>query len=177
MRQPSVSGGGTERPKEVTGRTALVCFVAFFAVVMGVNAFMVRAAVSTFGGVETESSYKAGLAYSREVAAAEAQDSRHWEVEVKVRRAVLTPGRVAQQVEITARDSDGRPLEGLTAVARFSHPTDRRSDMAVEAPEVAPGRFAGTTWAAAGQWDLVVELLRGGERVFLSKSRVIVKQG
>jgi nitrogen fixation protein FixH len=177
VRQPSVSGGGTERPKEVTGRTVLVCFVAFFAVVFGVNAFMVRAAVSTFGGVETESSYKAGLAYSREVAAARSQDSRHWRVDVKVTGAALTPGRVAQQVEITARDTDGRPLAGLTAVARFSHPTDRRLDKTLEAPEIAPGRFAGTAWPAAGQWDLVVELLRGGERVFLSKSRVIVKQG
>ena len=172
MRPSSLSGGEPERSKEVTGRTVLVCFVAFFAVVFGVNGFMVRAAVSTFGGVETESSYKAGLAFSREVAAAEAQASRHWNVQ-----AAVVPVRDAQRVEVNARDAGGRPLAGLTAVVRFNHPTDRRSDLAVETLEVTPGRFAGTATPTAGQWDLVIELMRGGERVFLSKSRVIVKQG
>ena len=150
----------------------LVCFIAFFAVVFGVNGFMVRAAVSTFGGVETESSYKAGLAFSREVAAAQAQESRHWNVQ-----AAVVPVRDAQRIEVNARDAGGRPLTGLTAVVRFNHPTDRRSDLAVEALEVAPGRFSGTATPAAGQWDLVIELLRGDERVFLSKSRLVLKQG
>lgn len=172
MKQPSMSGGDAERPREVTGRTVLVWFVAFFAVVFGVNAFMVRAAVSTFGGVETESSYKAGLAFSREVAAAAVQANRHWNVQ-----AAVVPVHDAQRIEVSARDANGRPLVGLTAVVRFSHPTDRRSDLTVEALEVAPGRFAGTAAPTAGQWDLVIEFLRGEERVFLSKSRVIVKQG
>ena len=48
----------------------LVCLVAFFGVVAAVNAVHDPAAVSTFGGVETESSYQAGLAFSREIAAA-----------------------------------------------------------------------------------------------------------
>ena len=48
----------------------LICLVAFFAVVAGVNAVMIRAAVSTFGGVETDSAYQAGLAFAREIAAA-----------------------------------------------------------------------------------------------------------
>ena len=172
MNTAKSSGGGNERQKEVTGRTVLVCFVAFFAVVFGVNAFMIRAAVSTFGGVETESSYKAGLAFSRDVAAAQIQAGRHWDVQVAV-----VPVRDAQRIEVSARDAGGRPLAGLTAVVRFHHPTDRRSDLAVEAREVAPGRFAGTAAPTAGQWDLVIELMRGEKRVFLSKSRVMVRQG
>jgi nitrogen fixation protein FixH len=166
------SGRGPERRKEVTGRTVLVCFVAFFAVVAGVNAIMIRAAVSTFGGVETESSYKAGLAFSREVAAARAQDERRWDV-----RATVTPANDAQQVEVTVRDASGRPLSGLAAIVRFHHPTDRRADVMQEVREIAPGRFTGSAVPAAGQWDLVIELLRGGERVFLSKSRVVIKRG
>ena len=39
--------------RELTGRMVLICLVAFFAIVAGVNAVMIRAAVSTFGGVET----------------------------------------------------------------------------------------------------------------------------
>jgi len=172
MRPSSTSGGEPERSREVTGRTVLVCFIAFFAVVFGVNAFMIRAAVSTFGGVETESSYKAGLAYSREAAAAEDQAGRHWDV-----RAAVKPDHDTQRIEVNARDAGGRPLSGLTAVVRFNHPADRRADVAVETREVAPGRFAGTAAPAPGQWDLVIELMRGDSRVFLSKSRVIVRQG
>ena len=72
------------RPKELTGRMVLFCLVAFFAVVAGVNAIMIRAAVSTFGGVETANAYQAGLAFAREIAEAAAQDALHWQVKAKV---------------------------------------------------------------------------------------------
>ena len=61
----------TKKPPELTGRTVLVWFVAFFGVVFAVNAILVKAATSTFGGVETTSSYKAGQMFEREVARAE----------------------------------------------------------------------------------------------------------
>ena len=172
MSELDVSGGGTARQRKVTGWTVLGCLVAFFAVVAGVNGFMIRAAVTTFGGVETESSYKAGLAFSRELKAAQAQQARHWDV-----RAHLTPGSETQWVEVTARDARGKPLTGLTAVVRFNHPTDRRADVAATTREVTPGRFAGSAAPAAGQWDLVIELMNGEERVFLSRNRIVVKQG
>ena len=63
----------------------LLCLVAFFAVVASVNAVMMTAAVTTFGGVETENSYQAGVAFAREEAAAEAQESRHWRVNSSLR--------------------------------------------------------------------------------------------
>ena len=172
MTELQVSGGGAVRPRKVTGWTVLGCLVAFFAVVMGVNGFMVRAAVTTFGGLETENSYKAGLAFSRELEAAQAQESRHWDV-----RAHITPGSEKQWIEIVARDAQGNPLTGLSAVVRFNHPTNRRADVDMTPREVTPGRFAGSAAPAPGQWDLVIELMRGGERVFLSKNRIVVQQG
>ena len=60
-------------PRELTGRAVLFWLVGFFALVFGVNAVMVKAATSTFGGVETTSSYKAGLKFKDEIAAAERQ--------------------------------------------------------------------------------------------------------
>jgi nitrogen fixation protein FixH len=62
----------------------LSLMVAFFAVVIGVNAFMAHAAMSTFGGVETESSYRAGQMFERDVAQAKVQDDQHWQVQAKV---------------------------------------------------------------------------------------------
>ena len=49
--------------REVTGTTVLICFVGFFGIVATVNAIMMHAAITTFAGTETSSSYKAGLAY------------------------------------------------------------------------------------------------------------------
>ena len=68
------------RSRELTGRHVLVGLLVFFGVVFAVNGVLVRAAISTFGGVETASSYKAGLRYEHEVAVAERQDALHWQV-------------------------------------------------------------------------------------------------
>jgi nitrogen fixation protein FixH len=39
----------------------------------------------------------------------------------------------------------------------------------------APGRFSGVVTPSPGQWDLVIELSRDGERLFRSKERVILR--
>jgi len=166
----SITGGG-RRPKEVTGRMVLVCFVAFFAVVAGVNAVMIRAAVSTFGGVDTENSYQAGLAFAREIAAVEAQDARHWDV-----RARVAADAGATALEVVAVDAAGTPLAGLEATARLVHPTDKRADHVVALSETAPGRFKGHTDELVGQWALVIELSRDGNRLFRSRNRVFMRE-
>src|SRR5947207_11499241 len=94
------SGGDGRAPREVTGRMVCICLIAFFGVVAGVNAVMIRAAVSTFGGVETESAYQAGLAFARENAAVQVQDELHWQVDARV-----TPGDAASAVEVSVRDA------------------------------------------------------------------------
>ena len=157
-------------PRELTGRTVLLYLVAFFLVVAGVNGIMIRAAISTFGGVETASSYQAGLAFKREAAAARRQDSLRW----RVKAAVASLGGTATRVEVTARDPADRPLGGLGIVVRLTHPLDARADHVVTLTEEAPGRFVGATDAVIGQWDLVVELSRDGERMFRSRNRVVV---
>jgi nitrogen fixation protein FixH len=162
------SSGGQ---REITGRMVLACFVAFFAVVVGVNAIMVTAAVSTFGGVETVNAYQAGLAFAREEEAAQAQEARHWRVSAKLR-----PGsNGATVVEIVGRDRSDRPLAGLAASVALTHPTDRRLDHAVDMQPATPGSFQGTVETAPGQWNLVIELTRGGERLFRSRERIVLR--
>jgi nitrogen fixation protein FixH len=162
--------GGADRPREVTGRMAFICLVAFFGVVAGVNAIMVHAAVSTFGGVETESSYQTGRVFAREASAAHEQDALHWQV-----AATIAPAdNATARVEVVALDATGARIRNLTAHATFSHPTDRRFDQVLTLTELAPGRFAGSSTRAAGQWDLVIELDRDGTRMFRSKNRITV---
>jgi nitrogen fixation protein FixH len=149
----------------------LICLVAFFVVVAGVNAIMIRAAVSTFGGVETDSSYKAGLAFARDVTDAEAQEARHWQVQAQLVR--LADG--ATRIELSVQDAARTPIGNVAATVRLAHPTDRRFDLLLAMDADGPGRFRGVTRVALGQRDLVIELVRGGERVFRSKSRVVLR--
>lgn len=151
----------------LTGRHVALMFAAFFAIVTAVNAVMIRAALSTFGGVERQSSYKAGLAFSREIEAASDQDARHWQVEATVRRE---DGNDA--VIITARDARGAPLTGLEPEGKFAHPVDSRRDRPLAFTELGEGRYRSVTATVQGNWDLDFALLRNDVRLFRSKSRL-----
>lgn len=161
---------GGRRPREVTGRTVLICLVAFFGLIAAMNAVLIRLAVSTFGGVETENAYQAGLNFSREIAAAETQDALHWQV-----KATVSGGPETTVVELVARDANGRPLAGLDASAQLVHPSDRRGDLTVPLDERATGTFRGQVAAAHGNWTLVIDLVRDGTRVFRSRNRVYLR--
>jgi nitrogen fixation protein FixH len=161
----------TARPREVTGRTVLVVFISFFAVVFTVNGIMVRAATSTFGGAETSSSYKTGLAFRQETDAARAQDARGWAVQA----SLIRKSSDDVMVEAIVRDAAGNSPTRLTAVARLAHPADARRDHTIALTEESAGRFRGLTELPPGQWDLIIDFNRDGERAFRSKSRVIVR--
>src|SRR4051812_30309932 len=120
--------------RPVTGRMVLACLIAFFGVVFAVNAVMIRAATSTFSGVETDTSYQAGLAYARESDAARAQDARAWQVKADVH--IIEHKTL---ILIDVRDAEGRPLTGLEASATLHHPTDARADHPVALSERSPG--------------------------------------
>ncbi len=156
---------------ELTGRAVLLWLVGFFGLVFVVNAIMAKAAISTFGGVETQSSYKAGQMFEGEVAKAERQDARHWQVAGKLNR-----DRSGEAVlDIAARDGKGAVLTGLKAMARLAHPADERLDRVFELARIGAGEFRGQVAASAGQWELLIDLYRGDERVFRSRNRVTLK--
>ena len=159
-----------KQPRELTGRAVLAWLVVFFGVVFVVNGILVRAATSTFGGVETSSSYKAGQMFEQEVAKAERQDARHWRVAGKLGRD--KDGETV--LDLTARDENGAPLTGLVAKARLAHPADERLDHDIALARIGAGEFKGAADAQAGQWELIVDLYRGDNRVFRSRSKVIL---
>ena len=154
----------------LTGRAVLIWLIGFFGIVAIVNAIMIREAISTFGGVETASSYQAGLKFEQDAAAARAQDARRWRVNANVR---LAGGKTL--FDIDARDAAAAPLAGLTAVAVLHHPTDARGDHQVTLGEDSAGHFHAAIEPAAGQWDLVIELSRDGVRLFRSRNRVVLQ--
>ncbi|HET7911396.1 MAG TPA: FixH family protein [Pseudolabrys sp.] len=160
----------SRKPRELTGKHVLICFVGFFGLVFAVNAVMVKAAMSTFGGVQTTSSYKAGLMFGQDLARAEKQDALHWQVSGRLSRddagnAVL---------DISVRDTRDVPVKGLAAEARLAHPADERRDHLIALNDASGGRFHGVTRAEPGQWELIVDLYKDDARVFRSRSRVML---
>lgn len=167
MRNPS----DKDTPRELTGRFVLFVFIGFFGVVFAVNAVMAYFATSTFGGVETASSYKAGLAFRQEQQSAHAQDARGWRVRAAIDRKISDAVVLDAWVEVP----NGQTPRELTALARLVHPADARRDHALELTEISNGHYRGTSDAEPGQWDLIIDVMQENERVFRSKSRIMLK--
>jgi nitrogen fixation protein FixH len=159
-----------DRPRELTGRAVLLWLLGFFGCVFAVNGVLVKAATSTFAGLETTSSYKAGLMFKREIDLAERQAALHWRVDGK-----LVDKGGSAVLDLTVRDGKGAAVTGLTALARLAHPATAKLDHVVPLNRIGAGTFHGHVAAAPGQWELIVDLDRNGERVFRSRSRVTLR--
>jgi len=158
-------------PKPLTGGKVLFMLLAFFGVVIAVNVTMARLAIQTLPGTEVDSAYGASLAYENEIAAAHDQNARNWKVDARIQRG---PDGGAT-LEVEARDNRGLPMSGLNFQGRFERPADRRADQAVVLAEIASGIYRGSApLIGPGQWDLVLEGVAVGQRLFLSKNRVLL---
>ncbi|WP_083543338.1 FixH family protein [Bradyrhizobium sp. CCGE-LA001] len=158
-------------PKPLTGTKVFLMLVAFFGLVIGVNAIMMKLAIATLPGTDVDSPYAAGLVYDREISAAQDQALRKWKVNAYVERH----GDGGAVLQVEARDASGQPITGLKFGGRLERPTDKRADLVVELTETGIGIYRGHAAAVAtGQWDLVIEGEARGTRVFLSRNRVIL---
>lgn len=153
--------------RPLTGKHVLAMFLAFFGVVIAVNMVMFRVATKSFSGIETDSAYRVGLAYNTELEAARQQAALGWAVDAKVD---------GERVIIDVRDKNGSVIPGLEGDVVLAWPADRYLD---RKGQIAPRE--GASYEAKldkplppGQWDVVVTLRKNGERVFLSKNRVIL---
>ena len=104
----------------------------------------------------------------RSLALAEARDNNEWRIEASIHRSSAGPAIL----EAAPHDGRGRPLTGLTIHVDLSHPTDEALDHVVPMEEVAPGFYRGKTRADPGRWHLMIDLERGSDRVFHSRSQI-----
>jgi nitrogen fixation protein FixH len=167
----TIYADGQDKDGRLTGRHVLAILLLFFAVVGTVNFVMVRYALLTFRGEVQDNPYEAGLAFNREIDAAQAQAARNWRVEGVVRR---TDGGRAE-LDLSAQDARGEPISGLTITGGLAAPADKRLDRPFAFEEARLGFFVGTVDAPAGQWDLNIELSRDGERLFRSHNRITLR--
>ncbi|MET0277958.1 MAG: FixH family protein [Pseudorhodoplanes sp.] len=159
------------RHREITGRMVLFCFIGFFALVAAVNAVMIRFAVTTFAGTETDSAYRAGLAYKGEEAAATSQDALHWKIDGGFARNAL--GEAVLTVDV--KDARNATVSGIEVSARLAHPLNSRLDRKIALARSPDGNFRGATDAEPGQWTLTLEVTRDEARAYRSVSRLVLK--
>jgi nitrogen fixation protein FixH len=170
-RRSSGSGDAQQR-RPLSGRAVLIWLVAFFGVVIGVNALMAKLAIDTMPGTDVDSAYQAGNAYNGQISAARDQEERRWLVQGHIERRA--DGRTV--IDVNARDRNGQPLKDLTFSAQLERPIDRRADRRLALTEREAGIYRSEAIdVASGQWDLVLEADSGSRRVFLSRNRVLLK--
>ena len=140
-------------------------FAGGMALVVAVNATLVYASVSTFAGVAVGRAYERGRGYEAVLAEAARQDALGWSVDVALSEVGV--------LLVTARDRDGRPVEGRLA-GTLRRPAERDS-LPLEPEAVAPGRWAASTAGARrGQWDVRLAVTGPGGAVVEARRRVVL---
>jgi nitrogen fixation protein FixH len=156
----------------LTGLHVLAMLIAFFGVIFAVNGVMTYLALETFPGAATASSYTASQRYNGEIAAARAQSDRGWQVEEHLSRVADGNARLS----LTVADRAGRPVEALAVTARLQHPVKQGEDVVAELRQTGAGGYAGDfAGVEPGQWTLEIEARAGGDRVWRSENRVVLR--
>lgn len=161
----------SDKPFRLSGRMVLGALIGFFVVVAGMNALMMTIAIRTMPGVDVKSAYETSQRFNGEIARMQAQAERGWTAEAQLSRSG-TDALVA----LSLRDRAGAPVTGLSVAARLEHPASRRQDHEADLDERAPGVYrAGIPAVHGGGWTLAIAATRSGETIFVSRSRVVLK--
>ncbi|MEO1091906.1 MAG: FixH family protein [Pseudomonadota bacterium] len=146
-------------------------FVGFFAVVLVVNATMIYAAVTTFGGLDRPKAFARGIGYNDVLAAKRVQDELGWAVTVSHEPVDGASGRL--RVDLV--DGDASPLGGADVRAMLERPTNAAMDFDTWLVAAGDGSYlAELDWPAVGVWDVVVFVRRGEDR-FQTQERIVVR--
>jgi len=159
-------------PRGLTGRKVFLMLAAFFGTVASADAFLLVSAVQTWSGTDATSPYKAGQLYNGELALARSQDARGWTLTIGAEREPDGAVRITAE----AKDVNGAALTGRELGAVLERPTDKRADRKAALVEGSAGSYVAVIEdVAPGQWDLVVDVLDGGEREFRRRVRVVLR--
>lgn len=155
---------------KLTGGKVLVLLLAFFGIIIGVNALMTVLAITTLSGTEVASAYSASLAYTNEIEASRLQDARHWTVIANANRTATSD----LEVTLDARDARGAPIDGVFSL-QLERPVDKRQDRRAVFSALGAGHYvAHVTDVALGSWDLSIEAAENGAVLFRSKNRLFL---
>ncbi len=135
----------TEPRFRISGRHVLLAIIAFFGVIIAVNAYFLVAAYRTFPGQVSETPYEDGVGFNRTVAQRRAQAELGWSA---------TATTTAQGVEVDLRDRAGQPLQGLKVEGVLRRPATQAGQISLKFTEASAGRYVAKAGPGSGAWDL-----------------------
>ena len=135
-----------------TGWHFAAILVAFFAVVIGVNLIMARAASATFGGVVVENSYVASQNFNEWLDEARREKALGWTATAER----LADDRVAVVL--------GGPPASASLAGFARHPLGRAPDQSLTFVRETDGRYVSTAPLPAGRWRVRFEAVADGQR-------------
>ncbi|ASK87042.1 FixH family protein [Sphingorhabdus sp. SMR4y] len=143
--------------KKFTGYHAAAMIVAFFAVVVGVNLFMARFALSTFSGTVVDNSYVASQKYNDWLEQARKQQAHGWTVSPAVRQA--------DRASLTISTDDGSPLQGAKITALAEHPVGRTDPFEIDFVQSNAGDYRSIQPLPAGRWKMKIIISRNEQNM------------
>ncbi|MGZ9113716.1 MAG: FixH family protein [Brevundimonas sp.] len=149
-------------PFVVKGWHVAAGVVAFFALVIGVDAAFLVTAYRTHPGQVAPRPYEAGLIYNAELERLRVQEALGWRAGAEARPNGLG---------VMMQDRDGRPLTGLKVSATLQRPATEQGRAEVVRRETAPGQY-GVDHAVSGAWDVRIEAVDGVGRSFIAERRL-----
>ncbi|MDI1328111.1 MAG: FixH family protein [Brevundimonas sp.] len=149
-------------PFVVKGWHVAAGVVAFFALVVGVDAGFLVMAYRTHPGQVAPRPYEAGLIYNAELERLRVQEALGWRAGAEARPNGL---------DVLMRDRDGRPLTGLKVSAALQRPATEQGRAEVVLREEAPGQY-GADRVLSGAWDARIEAVDGAGRTFIAERRL-----
>lgn len=118
--------------KQLTGKNVLWIVIAFFAVIVASNAFMITKSVTSFRGEDTKKSYLQGLHYNDTLAQRAAQEASGWAAELDHSNT---------QVKLRITNGLRQPVSSLKLHGKLRHPTDTSKDIILEFTQRGDGRY------------------------------------
>ncbi len=138
-----MTGRGEDGGRPLTGRKVLMIAVGAFAVIAGVNIYMMTRAIEGFPGLVVDSSYRAGIGFDARRAA---QEALGWRMSARYEDGGLV-------VDLIGRD--GAPVRGLDVSAVIGRPATANEDRALDLAPAQDG-YAAQLALAPGLWRVVV---------------------
>lgn len=154
--------------REFTGRHMLFLMLAFFGVVIVVNATLAVMANSSWTGMVVKNSYVASQEFNERVAEGRAQAALGWKG-----RLTIGDGKLAYRLT----DAGGSPVrvDGVTVLLR--RPTDTDQDQELSLAPQADGGFAADVALGDGIWIVEIDAEAGLSHPYRDMRRVVLRNG
>lgn len=138
-----------------TGWHMLAIMIAFFGVVIGVNAVMATDAIRTFGGLVVENSYVATTHYNRWLAEGRQQEREGWQA------TPTADGTGAVSLHLSRA---GQSIDGASVSIIANHPVGLVAQRSLRLHAMGNGVYRSEERLPHGRWLVRIEVSAGAQR-------------